>query len=121
MLPKKSNTKLGKLGEDCAVRLLKEKGYKILERNFRTKFGEIDIISQDKDTLVFVEVKTRSTTKYGLPSEAVDLRRIERIKNTGMHYQKVNFRKTMKVRIEVVSVIMNKGVVKDTKITTYTG
>lgn len=59
------------LGENAACQHLIKKGYKILERNFRKGYGEIDIIALDKKTLVFIEVKTRSTTLYGTPFEAI--------------------------------------------------
>ena len=61
----------GDLGEDYAVKLLKKVGYQIIERNFSTKLGEIDIVTRVGDSLIFVEVKTRWSKKYGLPEEAV--------------------------------------------------
>lgn len=62
---KKAHLRLGKLGENCACKLLQSKGYKILLRNYRVKYGELDIISQDGSVLVFVEVKTlRKLGKY---------------------------------------------------------
>lgn len=62
---------LGRKGEKQAEKYLKKLGCKILERNYRTPFGEADLIVQDKDEIVFVEVKTRSTDEYGEPREAV--------------------------------------------------
>ena len=61
----------GKVGENAACRYLKKKGYDILERNYRKRYGEIDIIAQKDDLCVFVEVKTRADTAYGMASEAV--------------------------------------------------
>jgi putative endonuclease len=61
----------GKLGEDFVCRYLKKSGFKIWERNFRTRFGEIDIIASKKGITVFVEVKTRSTELFGSPAESV--------------------------------------------------
>jgi putative endonuclease len=66
-----SNQSLGKEGERAAERFLAEQGYKILGRNFRTRFGEIDIVARDGDCLVFAEVKTRRGDAFGLPEEAV--------------------------------------------------
>ena len=63
--------KLGKKGESVAVRYLKKLGYKMVERNYRSKAGEIDIIAREKKTLVFVEVKTRSNDRFGYPEAAV--------------------------------------------------
>lgn len=62
-----NNRRSGIEGENAAVEYLKKHGYVILERNFNTKVGEIDIIAEDKDTLVFVEVKARDNTKFGQP------------------------------------------------------
>lgn len=66
---------LGRIGENKATNYLKKNGYKILEKNFKTHLGEIDIIAEDGDTLVFVEVKTRTDDSFGAPSEAVDKRK----------------------------------------------
>ena len=63
---------LGRIGEKKAEKFLKSKGYKIIEKNFTTNIGEIDLICKDEDYLVFVEVKTRKTNAFGAPSEAVD-------------------------------------------------
>src|SRR3989304_3575985 len=65
----------GKMGEDAAASFLAKEGYKIVERNFRCPLGEIDIVAIDKGVLVFVEVKTRSSNKFGLPEEAVNRRK----------------------------------------------
>ncbi|MBW2039849.1 MAG: YraN family protein [Deltaproteobacteria bacterium] len=62
---------LGGRGEDLAVRYLQKKGYKVIERNYRCLLGEIDLIARDKETLVFVEIKARSSSGFGLPQEAV--------------------------------------------------
>ncbi len=62
---------LGRRGEEIALRYFRRKGYRIVERGFRLFRGEIDIIAHDGPTLVFIEVKTRATTEFGLPEEAV--------------------------------------------------
>lgn len=69
------NKNLGDFGESFAADFLLENGYAILERNYKTGAGEIDIIASIGNTLVFVEVKTRSSEKYGQPSEAVDYKK----------------------------------------------
>lgn len=63
---------LGRLGELTTARFLKKKGYKIIDKNFTNKIGEVDLIALYGDLLVFIEVKTRSSTQYGNPSDAVD-------------------------------------------------
>ncbi|MFH1198563.1 MAG: YraN family protein [Candidatus Omnitrophota bacterium] len=67
----KDNLTKGKRGEEEAVNFLRKQGYKIIARNFRTRLGEIDIIAKDKDTICFIEVKARSSDKFGLPAESV--------------------------------------------------
>ena len=66
---------LGNIGEKQAVKFLKKQGYKILEKNYKTDLGEIDIIAKDGEYTVFIEVKTRTTEEFGAPSEAVDSRK----------------------------------------------
>jgi putative endonuclease len=63
---------LGYKGEDLAVRYLRKKGFKVIERNYHCPWGEIDLIAREKDILVFVEIKARSSSEFGLPQEAVD-------------------------------------------------
>ena len=63
---------LGNIGEKQAVKFLKKQGYKILEKNYKTDLGEIDIIAKDGEYTAFIEVKTRTTEEFGAPSEAVD-------------------------------------------------
>jgi putative endonuclease len=63
---------LGFKGEALAGRYLKKRGYKVIERNYHCPWGEIDLIARDKDILVFVEIKARSSSEFGLPQEAVD-------------------------------------------------
>lgn len=84
------NQPLGKWGEDCAARYLEQKGYSILARNIRTSFGEIDLLArQEEGDLVFVEVKTRATTKYGPPEISVDRRKQEHlIASISSYFQK---------------------------------
>ena len=70
---------LGRWGEDLAAAYLQQRGMVILERNFRGKRGEVDIIARDGDDLVFVEVKTRSSCTFGTPQEAVNRRKQQQI------------------------------------------
>ena len=69
-----------------AAKFLRRSGYKILERNYRSPFGEVDIIAGKGDVVAFVEVKTRSSDRFGSPSEAVDRRRMERYVNAARFY-----------------------------------
>jgi putative endonuclease len=69
---KNNNQKLGGWGEDLASDYLLKKGYKILEKNYRNNYGEIDIVAKKKKIIIFIEVKTRSGRSFGLPEEAVN-------------------------------------------------
>jgi putative endonuclease len=68
---KDTSKALGFRGEDLAVKYLKKKGFKVIERNYRCQCGEIDLIAREKNTLVFIEIKARSSSDFGLPQEAV--------------------------------------------------
>ncbi|MGV7222536.1 MAG: YraN family protein [Nitrospinales bacterium] len=68
----KKRLNLGRVGEDEAIKFVKKQGYRILQTNFKTKSGEIDIIAEDKKVVAFIEVKTRTTGEYGSPLEAVN-------------------------------------------------
>lgn len=77
---------IGDFGEDAACRYLESIDYEILDRNFRMKTGEIDIIADDNGCTVFAEVKTRRNNIFGEPSEYVDAKKIYHIKNTALNY-----------------------------------
>lgn len=86
------NLQTGNLGEQLACDYLKKLGYKILERNFRIRGGEIDVVCKDKDYLVFVEVKTRYSHEYGLPSESITPWKIKALLKTALFYiQKIKW------------------------------
>ena len=77
---------MGRAGEKRAADFLKKKGYKILETNYKTHIGEIDLIVQDGDTTVFVEVKTRINDEYGAPSQAVNIKKQEKYYKVATEY-----------------------------------
>ncbi len=95
--------KLGKKGEGIAVDYLKRNGFKILERNYRTRYGEVDIIAEENGTLVFIEVKTRSTDLFGHPLEAVTKEKQEKIKRLALSYLG-KIQREMPVRFDVISI-----------------
>ena len=102
------NKKLGKKGERLAEKLLERQGYEILERNFHTRFGEIDIVAIDDDTLTFVEVKTRSGEKFGKPEEAVGQRKIQAITKAGQYFRLIRKDLPEAERIDLVVIEMNR-------------
>ncbi|MBN7772031.1 YraN family protein [Clostridium aminobutyricum] len=96
---------LGSYGEAIAATYLESKGYKIVEKNFRCKLGEIDIIASQRDMLVFIEVKTRSSTAYGLPCEAVNKKKQLHLIRTAAFYLLKNHIGEIDQRMDVVEVL----------------
>ena len=97
---------LGQMGEKTAVVFLEQQGYHILERNFRNKLGEIDIVAKDGDTICFIEVKTRKTDAFGSPLESVTMSKQRKIIHVALSYLNDQGRCEANVRFDVVSVIM---------------
>ena len=81
-----SSHEFGRESEQAAARFLGQAGYRIVARNYRDRFGEVDLIAYDGPTLVFVEVKARRTGRFGAPSEAVTLRKQTRLTKAAMRY-----------------------------------
>ncbi len=102
-----SNLDKGKEGEDLAVKFLEEKGYTIVERNYRHQRSEIDIIAAENEVLVFVEVKYRIGTSYGNPEEAVTNKKLEMIAIGAEQYcyDNPNY---IKIRFDIVSITVDK-------------
>lgn len=87
-----SNKQTGSLGEHLACEHLKKQGYKILERNYLIRGGEIDIVATERDYLVFVEVKTRYSHEYGLPVESITPWKIKTLLKSALFYtQKIQW------------------------------
>jgi putative endonuclease len=103
------NRILGKQGEDFACAYVEQDGMQILTRNFRGKRGEIDFIARDGDTVVFVEVKTRSNRMYGAPCEAVDYFKIKKIRDTAQEYAMKNQLYGENFRFDVAEVYRDEG------------
>lgn len=98
-----------KLGEDLACEYLKKKGYKIIERNYRIKYTEVDIICVKKNVLVFAEVKTRTTDKFGSPLEQISSKKIKNLVRTAEFYSKSNPNLPKSLRIDAISVKLEKS------------
>lgn len=103
---------IGKLGEDIATDSLIEKGYIILDRNFECRQGEIDIIAKDKDEIVFIEVKTRTSNKYGTPSEAVNKIKQKHMLQSIKYYLCIKGLSERFIRIDVIEVYIRKNAFK---------
>lgn len=103
------NTKIieGKIGEDIAQNYLQKKGYKILERNFKKRYGEIDIVALNKDVLVFIEVKTRKSSEFGSPLEAITPWKLKSLIKTAEYYRFTHSRLPESFRIDAVGIKLN--------------
>jgi putative endonuclease len=99
---------LGASGEALAEDHLRGLGYRIVGRDVRTPLGQLDLVVQDGDTLVFVEVKTRAGHGFGLPQEAVDARKIRKLRQLALYYLKLTPHKGP-VRFDVVGLTVRAG------------
>lgn len=98
----------GKKSEAIAVKHLRKQKYKILEENYRTKLGEIDIIAKDDDTIAFVEVKSRRSNHYGHPKWAITPQKQRKITLVALQYLKATKQLDSKARFDVVSISLIK-------------
>lgn len=99
---------IGKRGEQMAADYLVEKGYSILGRNIRTPYGEIDILARLDQILVFVEVKTRTSSTFGFPEISVSERKIAHMEESALHYTSENaFNGSW--QLDVISITVRKG------------
>jgi putative endonuclease len=102
--------KIGQWGEDKAVEYLKSKRYKILQRNYKTKWGEIDIVAQDKKTIVFAEVKTLKDNPFISPEDHIDERKKRQLAKMAQIYlsdKKIPLQSD--IRIDIVTIAFNNG------------
>ncbi len=100
---------IGDKGEDLAVKALKKKGYKIVERNFNAHIGEIDIIAMDKEYLCFVEVRLRKDKLHGSPKETVDVFKQRKIIKAAQVYINMHNAHERLMRFDVVSITGDGG------------
>lgn len=106
--PKKDNLKTGQLGENLAKKYLENKGFKIIDTNYRTKLSEIDLIAQFKDIMVFIEVRTRTGDKFGAPEQSLTRKKVNKvIKNAQMYMKYKGY--TGRYRIDAVCVVLDKN------------
>lgn len=95
---------LGKSGEQLAREYLRKKGYKILEHNYRTRYGEIDIIAQQDSSIVFIEVRTKRTPKFGPPQLSITKFKRNQITKSALAYIKENAISDQSCRFDVVAI-----------------
>lgn len=100
---------LGRAGEDAAADLYRRHGFRVRARNYRCSLGEIDIIAQSGRLLVFCEVKTRTSDRWGLPAEAVNIRKRARLRRLAGEWLHANRAGAKEIRFDVVSVLVADG------------
>ncbi len=98
----------GKHGEELAEAYLKTKGYRVLEKNFRCLRGEIDIIALEKEKIVFVEIKSRTSKEYGLPAESVTETKLKHIYKTAEYYLYIRNLEKQDTRIDVIEILFEQ-------------
>jgi putative endonuclease len=104
---------IASFGEEKACEFLRKKGYKIIDRNFRKGYGEIDIVAVYKSVLVFIEVKSRTSKSFGDPLEAISYWKLKSLIKTAEYYKLIHKNLPDQMRIDAVSVmIMGKEVLK---------
>lgn len=101
--------RFGQKAEDMAARYLKKRGYRILDRNYRTRSGEIDIVARDGETLVFVEVKARTSERYGSAKAAVTAHKQRQVSKAALGYLQRTDQCHVKARFDVVTVTRREG------------
>ena len=106
---KPGNKRKGDRGEDVALRYLRSLGYVLIQRNFRTRYGEIDLIMWDGGTLVFVEVKLRGSRDYGEPLEAVTERKQRAVREMAEQYLAHHEPDFEEARFDVVGISVDRG------------
>jgi putative endonuclease len=104
-----STQEQGRRGEDIAWEYLKKRGYKILERNYRCRYGEIDLIAKDRGIIVFVEVKSRRSAAFGEPEESVGLAKQKKISTVALCYLEEKHLHNCEARFDVVSILSVAG------------
>lgn len=109
---KPEHLRRGELGEHAAEMHLKAQGLKFLTRNFRSSRGEIDLVFRDRDCLVFVEVKSRSSEDWKRPAAAVDARKRRLLSQTALDYLRELKNPKVKIRFDIVEVLLRDGTVK---------
>lgn len=98
---------LGLWGEEVAARFLQGKGYAILKRNYYTRYGELDLICEKGKKLVFVEVKTRRSTNYGSPEEAVTRQKISHLRKAALAFLDSRKAPYQEIRFDVITILVD--------------
>jgi putative endonuclease len=103
----KERLDLGRFGEELALKTIKRLGYKKIVRNYRCSLGEVDLVAEDGDSLVFIEIKTRKGKSLGYAKEAVDARKRRQLSKLALAYMKANRCCEAKARFDVVAISLD--------------
>jgi putative endonuclease len=107
-MSKKNNKITGIKGEAIAEDLLRGEGYKIIDRNFRTRFGEIDIVAERDDTIYIIEVRARYGRLYGRPEDSLNYHKLKKLKRMTLYYLQ-RFKGLKLFEVIFISIVMNNG------------
>lgn len=108
-MKKRNNLKLGALGENAAANFIVSLGYRIINRNFQKRYGEIDIVALDAKTLVFVEVRTRKGDKFGLPEETITPWKLRTLIKSANYYKLLHPNSPDMMRIDLVAISLSSA------------
>ena len=107
MRNKQYNKETGNLGEYLARQYLQEKGYKVIEQNYRSRYAEIDLVARHKDVLVVVEVRTKVGERFGSPEETLNGRKLYKVKRNAMAYA-AHAKWDKLYRVDAVCIVLNE-------------
>ena len=99
---------IGTHGERIAAQYLKDKGYQVIDQNFHAAYGEIDLIALEGDTVVFVEVKTRTSRTFGLPEESITPTKMDRMQKTALMWLQAHPNSPENWRIDVIALLLDR-------------
>ncbi len=100
---------VGQQGEEIAANYLQQQGYQILDRNYHSRFGEVDLVAEKDDVVVFVEVKARTSVSFGLPEESVTAEKLAKIYDTAILWLQEHPEQPDDWRVDVIAIQMDKG------------
>jgi putative endonuclease len=102
-----AHLEIGRRGEQIAKEYLEKKGYKIVEQNYRTRYGEIDLVAEKKNELVLVEVRTKIGDSFGAPEETINLKKLRKLRSNALAYAR-NRQWSGRIRVDAVGIVLKK-------------
>ena len=108
MMMRESTKDVGQEGEDIAFSYIRQQGYRVVDRNYRCPYGEVDLIAKDGETFVFIEVKSRQSTLFGQPEEAVDFKKRKKLSTVALWYLEEKKINDYRARFDVISILLSK-------------